>query len=173
MNRIQITKNPMINDRIALDMTAKAVQRWKTEGGSITTQQLQELAGNDYIIHSGTICRNGRKSAGITHKFGRVVETGGHFYVAVGVGMADDWMLADEEGKVIAERYKAIKADNDQKSNERKTRKPSDRKPRGYWTKERILELASQYPDRRSFRVNEKIAYTAACQQKIIHLLPK
>ena len=121
----------MVNDRIALDMTAKVVQRWKTEGGSITTQQLQELAGNDYIIHSGTICRNGRKSAGITHKFGRVVETGGHFYVAVGVN-GDLWMQADDEGKVIAERYKAIKYDNDQKSDERRNRKPSDRKPRGY-----------------------------------------
>ena len=163
----------MVADRIALDAMSGIVQRWQREGGNLSTDELQELAGNDYIIHSGTICRNGRKSAGITHKFGRVVESGGHFYVAVGVGVADDWVQADEEGKTIVERYTVLREENDQKSNDRKTRKPSDRKPRGYWTKERILELASQYPDRRSFRINEKIAYTAACQQKIIHLLPK
>lgn len=163
----------MVADRIALDMTAKVVQRWMEEGGSISTEELQKLAGNDYTIYNGTICRNGRKNAGIKHKFGRVVETGGHFYVAVGVGVADDWMQADDEGPVMVDRYKAIKAENDQKSNERKNRKPSNRKPSGYWTKERIIELASQYASRREFRINEKIAYTAACQLKIIHLLPK
>lgn len=163
----------MVADRIALDMTAKVVQRWMEEGGSISTGELQKLAGDNYTIYNGTICRNGRKSAGIKHKFGRVVETCGHFYVAVGVGVSDGWMQADDEGKVIAERYKAIKADNDQKSNERKNRKPSNRKPRGYWTKERILELASQYASRSEFRKNETSAYQSACQLKIIHLLPE
>ena len=162
----------MVADRIALDAMSGIVQRWQKEGGSLSTDELSALAGNNYIIHSGTICRNGRKRAGITHRFGRVVETGGHFYVAVGVN-GDRWIQADEEGSVIVERYNVIKAENDQKSDERKNRKPSDRKPRGYWTKERILELARQYPSRREFRINEKIAYVAACQQKIVHLLPE
>ena len=163
----------MINDRTALDMTANVVQRWKTEGGSITTQELQKLAGNDYTIHNGTICRNGRKSSAITHKFGRVIETGGHFYVAVGVGVSDDWMQADEEGRTIVERYAALREENDKKSEARKNKKPSCRKPRGYWTKERILELASQYTSRSEFRKNETSAYQSACLLKIMHLLPK
>lgn len=163
----------MVNDRQALDEMSNLVGRWSREGGSISTSELQKLAGNDYTVYNGTICRNGRKSAGIKHKFGRVVETGGHFYVAVGVGVSDDWMRADEEGPVIAERYKVIKAENDRKSYKRKNRKPSSRKPRGYWTKERVLELASQYPNRSEFRKNENSAYQSACLLKIMHLLPE
>lgn len=164
----------MIADRQALDATSKVVDRWSREGGSISTEELKELAGSNYTIHNGNICRNGRKSSGITHKFGRVVETGGgHFYVAVGVGVSDDWMQADEEGRTIVERYAALREENDRKSSERKNRKPSGRKPRGYWTKERILELASQYTSRSEFRKNETSAYQSACLLKIMHLLPE
>ena len=162
----------MIADTIALDAMERVIRRWQTEGGTISTGELQELAGSDYTIHNGNICRNGRKSSGITHKFGRVVEAGGHFYVAIGAGVSDDWMQADEEGRTIVERYAALREENDQKSNERRNRKPSGRKPRGYWTKERILELASQYPNRSEFRKNENSAYQSACLLKIMHLLP-
>lgn len=101
----------MVSDSIALDMMFRVVQRLNRDGGSISTEELQKLAGNDWTAYNGTISK--RKAATkITHRFGRVVETNGMWYVAVGV-VGERWMRADEEGPVMAERYKLIKAEND------------------------------------------------------------
>lgn len=161
----------MVADRLALDAMSMTVQRWKKEGGTVYTDELQKLAGDNYTIHSGSVT-NHRSSEKIKHRFGAVLETNGHFYVAVGA-VGERWVMADDEGKTIVERYAALREENDRKAEDRKSRKPStNRKPRGYWTKERVLEVASHYKSRSEFRINEKSAYLAASKFNMLHLLP-
>lgn len=160
----------MVADRLALDAMSMVVQRWKKEGGTVYTDELQNLAGDNYTIHSGSVT-NHRSSEKIKHRFGAVLETNGHYYVAVGA-VGERWVMADEEGRIIVERYAALREENDRKAEARNTRKPSNRKPRGYWTKERVLEVASQYASRSEFRIHEKSAYLAASKFNMLHLLP-
>ena len=98
----------MVNDREALDAMYEIVQRWRTEGGAVTTKDLAAMAGDDYTIHTDKRDKQGRK-AKIKHIFGRVVETGGHLWVAVGVH--DGWIMDDTYGRIIVERYDAIKSE--------------------------------------------------------------
>lgn len=98
----------MVNDREALDAMYEIIQRWRTEGGAVTTKDLAAMAGEDYTIHSDKLDKQGRK-AKIKHIFGRVVEACGHLWVALGV--QDRWILDDTYGRVIVERYDAIKSE--------------------------------------------------------------
>lgn len=97
----------MVNDSEALDAMNRIMQRWAAEGNSVSTEELRETAGSDYIIHNDKVAKCKRKDVKINHKFGRVVETGGHFWV--GVGLNGRWLQDDIDGPVIVERYNAIK----------------------------------------------------------------
>lgn len=103
----------MVNDREALDAMYEIMQRWASEGNSISTEELAEIAGDDYTIHNSKTDKCLRKKPRITHKFGRVVETGGHLWVAVGLN--DRWLMDDTHGRTIVERYDAMKAATDEK----------------------------------------------------------
>lgn len=108
----------MINDSEALDAMHETIKRWNVEGGSISTEELIALAGDDYTVHNDKRDKLNRRGK-LTHKFGRVVETGGHFWVAV--GLHDRWLMDDTNGRIIAERYKILKQANKDKNSKLNT----------------------------------------------------
>ena len=107
----------MVNDSKALDAMYEIVKRFHAEGGTVSTKELAAMAGDDYTIHSDKRDKQGRK-AKIKHIFGRVVETGGHLWVAVGVH--DRWIMDDTYGRIIVERYDFLKEEMRKKSEKRK-----------------------------------------------------
>lgn len=109
----------MINDSEALDAMHEIIKRWNADGGSISTEELAAMAGKKYTVHNGNPVKFSRKCK-ISHKFGRVVETGGHFWVAV--GLHDRWLMDDTYGPVIVERYNALKDELRIRNNKRNSK---------------------------------------------------
>ena len=127
----------MVNDIEALDAMYEIMQRWAAEGNSISTEELAEIAGSDYTIHNDKVGKCHSYNVPIKHKFGRVVETGGHFWVAV--GHYDRWLMDDTYGPVIVERYNVLKAENEERN--RKFNTPE------YIVMNRVNTFNSQHPE--------------------------
>lgn len=155
----------MVSDIKALDAMSRIVQKWRKEGGSISTAELAELAGDDYTVHSDTNSKH--RPLALKHKFGRVIETGGHLWVAVGVN-GDRWVMDDTDGQVIVEVYNRLKAEMDAK---REKRERSKGKKRIKWTAETVLEEARKYESSKQFRIQSGSAYQKALKLGIIDQL--
>lgn len=146
----------MTNNTKALDAMYAIIHRMNDETVTMTTDELREIVGDDYTIHTDRVDKQWRKPS-FKHKFGKVIETGGHFWVAASLG--DTWVLDDTYGPVIVAVYDELKADMAEK---RENRERGNGKKRMKWTVETVLEEASKYESRKQFRTQCGSAYQKA-----------